>query len=78
MERNPVSQDTFLKVELLKNAALMCEILKNWQDLVKKNAHVMHIYIEKQLENQHSGTQHTFSVIQLVISSQCLANTYTG
>lgn len=33
-----MSQDTFLKVELLKNAALKCEILKNWQDLVKKKS----------------------------------------
>lgn len=63
---NSESQDTCLKVELLKNAALMCEMLKNLQESVN-NAHVMHIHIEKQLENQHSGTQHTVSVIQLVI-----------
>lgn len=63
-----------LKIHL-KNTVLMCEMLKNLQDLVK-NAHVMHIYIENQLENQHSGTQHTFSVIQLVICWQCYRLTY--
>lgn len=56
--------DTFLKVELFKNAALMCEMLKKQHKLIK-DARVMH---RKTIKKQCSGTQHTVSVLQLVIS----------